>query len=159
MTEKTDRASAEPAVVEISRHFSAARELVFEAWSSAEHLRQWFCPETYTVPEARVEFRVGGAFDICMRSAQGEDHWTRGRFLEIVHPARLVIEMSPGAGKGAALFRAHTVVSFAEEAGGTRLDVVQRYTLLDPRAAPMIRGAPQGWRETLDRLERVVARS
>ena len=67
---------AQPLVV--SRVFAAPRELVFQAWSSAEHLRRWFCPAGYSVPEALVEFRVGGAFDICMRSPAGLDHWTRG---------------------------------------------------------------------------------
>lgn len=36
--------SPNPAV--IVRTFSAPRALVFKAWSSADHLQRWFCPET-----------------------------------------------------------------------------------------------------------------
>jgi uncharacterized protein YndB with AHSA1/START domain len=143
--------TAQPLVM--SRFLRAPPERVFQAWSSADHLRRWFCPATFTVPEAVVEFRVGGAFDICMRSPEGHDHWTRGRYTEIVPHSRLVIDMQPGESDGQPLFHAHTVVSFAAEADGTRLDVTQSYTILNPMAAPMIQGAPQGWGQTLDRLE------
>lgn len=148
--------STQPLVV--SRLFPASRELVFRAWSSAEHLRRWFCPKGYSVPEAEVEFRVGGAFNICMRSPQGQNHWTRGRYTEIVPCSRLVIDMNAVGEEDRPLFRALTVVSFADEAGGTRLEVMQSYTIFDPLAAQMIQGAPQGWDQTLDRLEHEVAR-
>jgi uncharacterized protein YndB with AHSA1/START domain len=147
---------AQPLVV--SRLFPAPRERVFQAWSSAEHLRRWFCPAGYSVPEAVVEFRVGGAFDICMRSPEGVDHWTRGRYTEIVPHTRLVIDMHAVAEHDRPLFRAYTIVCLADEAGGTRLEVTQSYTLLDPAALPMIQGASQGWSQTLDRLEHEVER-
>jgi uncharacterized protein YndB with AHSA1/START domain len=143
----------------ISRTFPAARKLVFEAWSSADHLKRWFCPAGFTVPEARIEFRVGGAFDICMRSPDGHDHWTKGHYVEIVPNTRLVIDMSPAVGNGEPLFQAHTVVNFADRGDGTQLDITQTYTILDPAAESMIGGAAQGWSQTLDRLEQEVART
>ncbi len=146
----------EPLVV--SRRFPAPRELVFRAWSSAEHLKHWFCPAGYSVPDAEVDFRIGGAFNVCMRSPEGRNHWTRGHYTEIVPHMRLVIEMNVVGDEEQTLFRAHTVVTFADEAGGTRLEVTQRYTILDPRSAPMIQGAAQGWDQTLDRLGHEVAR-
>jgi uncharacterized protein YndB with AHSA1/START domain len=156
INEKSPASRSQPLVV--TRIFPAARELVFQAWSSAEHLQRWFCPAGYTVPAARVEFRVGGAFDICMRSPTGQEHWTRGHYSEIVPHRRLVIDMNVPGPDNRLLFSAHTVVTFADQGAGTRLQVTQSYTLSDPSAAPMIEGAPQGWSETLDRLEREVAR-
>jgi len=141
----------------ISRHFPAEPAQVFEAWSSAEHLKHWFCPTGFTVPDALVEFRVGGRFDICMRSPQGDEHWSRGRYLEIVPHRRLAIEMEVTDAAGAALFRAHTAVSFEANARGTRMEVTQSYTLFAPQAAAMVGGAPQGWQQTLDKLEQEVA--
>lgn len=151
-------AGAQPAPLIVTRLFPARPELVFSCWSSAEHLRQWFCPAGYTVPEADVQFHVGGAFNVCMRSPEGANHWTRGKFLEIQPYSRLVIEMHPVGDDNAPLFRAHTIVNFSEEAHGTRLHVEQRYTLFAPQAAPMVQGAPLGWGQTLDRLEKVVAK-
>jgi uncharacterized protein YndB with AHSA1/START domain len=142
----------------VSRSFPVPRNLVFQAWSSADHLRHWFCPVGYTVPDARVEFRVGGAFEICMRAPDGKDHWTRGRYVEIEPDSRLVIDMSAEGERDQPLFRAFTVVTFIEESGGTKLEVNQSYTLFDSAAAPMIQGAPKGWDQTLDHLATEVAR-
>jgi uncharacterized protein YndB with AHSA1/START domain len=149
---------AEPEVVRVSRVFRARREDVFRAWSTAEHVRRWFSPVSYTVAEAVVELRVGGRFDVCMRSPAGTGHWTRGTFLEVVPPARLAIEMDVTDAAGTRLFRAWTEVGFFEEGGGTRMDVVQRYQFVAPAmAAPMVAGAAEGWRTTLDKLALEVA--
>ena len=147
---------ARPLVV--SRIFPAPRDVVFQAWSSVDHVKRWFCPAGYTVPQAKVEFRVGGAFEVCMRSPEGQDYWTKGEFAEIVPNARLVIDMSAVGEKDARLFRAHTVVTFADERGATKMEVTQSYTLFEPLARQMIQGASQGWAQTLDRLDREVAR-
>ncbi len=143
----------------ISRTLPATRDVVFGAWSSADQVKRWFCPAGYSVPQAKVDLRVGGAFDVCMRSPEGLDHWTRGAFVEVVPNVRLVIDMQVDAGGNVPLFGAHLVVTFAEQDGGvTRMEVAQRFTLYEPQAARMIEGAPQGWAQTLERLEREVAR-
>ena len=149
--------AGQPAPFRISRVLHARPETVFKAWSTAEHVKRWFSPATYTVPDARVEMHVGGPFDVCMRSPAGEEHWTRGTFVEVTPHTRLVIDMHPADSAGTALFRAYTEVDFAETLGGTRVDVLQTYTFLDPSiAAPMVAGAPEGWRTTLDKLEQTV---
>src|SRR5271156_4849416 len=74
----------------ISRVFAAPREMVFAAWSTAEHLKNWFSPEGCSVPKAEVEFRASGVFAFTMRLPDGEEHEARGHFVEIDAPARLV---------------------------------------------------------------------
>jgi uncharacterized protein YndB with AHSA1/START domain len=157
VTEKTNGAAVQP--LKVSRVLHAPRETVFKAWSSSDHVKHWFSPETYTVPDAKVEMRVGGAFEVCMRSPTGQEHWTRGTFVEVTPHTRLVIDMSATDNAGKALFRAWTEVNFSDALGGTRMDVVQTYTFFDPSmAAPMVAGAPEGWRTTLDKLEKEVVR-
>jgi uncharacterized protein YndB with AHSA1/START domain len=154
---KTETGIADPPPLKMSRILHAPRETVFRAWSSAEHVKTWFGPAGVSVPDARVELRVGGAFDVCMRLDDGTEHWTRGAFVEVDPPRRLVIDMRPADSAGHVFFRAFTVLEFSEALGGTRLDVTQTYTLIDrARAAPMVGGAPEGWRSTLDQLERAV---
>ncbi|AEG68779.1 SRPBCC family protein [Ralstonia solanacearum] len=159
MTTASDNAmdlQARPLVV--SRTFPVARAWVFKAWTSAEHIRRWFCPAGFTVPEAEVDFRVGGVFNVCMRSPDGQDYWTRGHYTEIVPDSRLVIEMSAVDEQGKPLFHARTVAIFADAESGTRLEVTQRYTVLAPAAEAMLQGAPKGWEQALDRLAREAAR-
>ena len=159
MTQASETTSTgQPAPVRVSRTFPVPRETVFKAWSSAGHVKRWFCPEGFTVPEARVEMRVGGPFEVCMRGPDGTEHWVRGTFAEVSPVDWLVLDLQVSGTDGRPLFRAYTEVSFAEEPGGTRMDVVQTYTVLDPEAAWMADGAPQGWAQTLDKLEAEVAR-
>jgi uncharacterized protein YndB with AHSA1/START domain len=87
-----------------------------------------------------------------MRAPDGTDHWSRGHFVEIIPNARLAIEMGVFGQDGSVLFSAHTAVTFEEDRGGTRMSVTQSYTLLQPIAEQMVKGARQGWAETLDRF-------
>jgi len=148
----------QPEPLRLSRVFHARRETVFRAWSSAEHVKRWFSPETYFVSDAKIEMHVGGPFEVCMRSPTGEEHWIRGTFVEVAPYGRLVIDMRVDGHAGEPLFRAYTEVDFSDALGGTRMDVVQTYTLLDPSMAWMVAGAPEGWRTTLDKLEKEVVR-
>jgi uncharacterized protein YndB with AHSA1/START domain len=157
--DKTSR-KVQPAPLRVSRVFSAPRETVFKAWSSAEHVKRWFCPNGYSVPEATVEMRVGGRFEVCMRSPQGMEHWTKGTFTEVAAPERLTIDhhvIDPCG--GGPLFSAVTEVKFSAVPDGTLMEVVQSYTVADmAQVEGMLKGAPEGWRQTLDKLEAEIAR-
>ncbi|HEY1779168.1 MAG TPA: SRPBCC family protein [Roseiarcus sp.] len=150
----------QPAPVRLSRIFSAPRETLFKAWSSAEHVKRWFCPDGYSVPQAKVEMRVGGAFEVCMRSPEGVEHWTRGTFTEVVAPERLTIDhhiIDPCG--GGPLFSAVTQVRFSTVPDGALMEVVQSYSFPGTaEAEQMLKGAPEGWRQTLNKLETEVKR-
>jgi uncharacterized protein YndB with AHSA1/START domain len=144
--------TAQPAPVRLTRTFHAPRELVFKAWGSADHVKRWFAPKPFTVPQATVDMRVGGPFELVMLGPDGVEHWVRGKFVEVSEFDRLTIDMIAEDGKGHALMRALTELRFSEALGGTRLDVAQTYTIIDPVAAMMVKGAPEGWAQTLDNL-------
>ena len=144
--------------VRVSRTLHAPREVVFKAWSSAEHVKRWFAPTGFTVPQATVEMRVGGAFEVLMRAPDGVEHWARGTFVEVSRFDRLALDLVVEDTKGHALFRAFTEVRLADALGGTQIDVVQTYTVIDREAAWMAQGAPQGWAQTLDNLTAEVRR-
>jgi uncharacterized protein YndB with AHSA1/START domain len=145
----------QPRPLKISRVLHSRRETVFKAWSSAEHVKRWFAPDPCSVPAATVDMRPGGPFEICMLLPSGDRHWVHGTFVEVTPVSRLVIDMRVTDGAGALLFTAYTEVDLSDDLGGTRLDVVQSYTVSDPAvAARMIGGAQEGWRQALDQLER-----
>lgn len=151
------RISTKPEPLVLSRTFAAPRSLVFRAWSTADHMKRWFSPEGYSVPEAEIDFRPGGVCDICMRSPGGDDSWCRGQFVEIVRPERLVMTMDVST-DGIRRFIAHTTVTFEDDGAGTRMSVRQAYEIFDEAFRGAVDGAPAGWRTTLDKLEREVAR-
>ncbi len=155
MAQTHDPAMPEP--FKTSRLIHSPRARVFGAWMSPETVREWFSPKHFTVPRARVEPRVGGAFEVCMRAPDGQEHWSLGRFTELAPETRLVIDMRVPGPDGATLFTALTNVDFADAPGGTRVDVVQAYTFENPAIAEgMVKGAPEGWGTTLDKLDALV---
>jgi len=141
----------------IARTCPAPRELVFKAWSSANHMKRWFSPATYSVPEAEVDFRPGGVIAICMRSPEGNDFWSKGTFDEVSPPERLAFTLGVTVG-GERKFAARTTVTFEADRIGTCMTVRQEYELFDPAFISSIEGAPEGWRTTLDKLALEVVR-
>ncbi len=146
-----------PSPLTITRSFAAPRALVFSAWSSADHMKRWFSPAGYTVPEAEVDFRPNGVCAICMRSPDGHLFWSRGSYIEIVPPERLVFTTGVIV-DGVARFTAHTTVRFEAEGPGTRMTVHQAYEVFDQAFLSATEGAPEGWRTTLDKLDHEIAR-
>ncbi len=143
--------------VEVTRLFDAPPALVFEAWTSAEHLKRWFCPADFTVTDCICEFREGGRFDICMRSPDGTDHWSRCRYTGIVRPKRIAFSNSIAVGDGRPLYGGEATVIFTGEGAGTRLHVRHVLTLFEPSAAWMIDANRPGWEAGIDKLETLVA--
>jgi len=79
------------ATLVVRRLLKAPQHLVFEAWTSAEHIQQWMRPEPgMEVPRANMDLRVGGRFRIQMKMPDGEFFTAVGVFKEVKPPTRLV---------------------------------------------------------------------
>ena len=88
---KAEPASDDATRLEIVRIFEAPRTLVYQAWTTPEHLDKWSAPQGFTIPEARMDFRKGGAYFAHMRSPDGDDHRVQGKYLDIVEGKRIVM--------------------------------------------------------------------
>lgn len=142
----------------VSRRIAAPRAAVFAAWSNADSIRRWFSPAYFSVSEATIDFRPGGVFAVCMKAPNGQEFWSKGHYVEIVPGERIVSEANAIGLMGRPAFTARTTATFADDGGGTRLDVRQEYTVFDPMMAGALAGASEGWRTTLDKLEAEVGR-
>jgi len=140
--------------VAFTRHFDAPREFIFELWTDPAHLAQWWGPNGFTNPVCEFEARRGGRIHIDMTGPDGTVYPMDGTVDEILPPERLVLtcvcccdaEGTPGV-------ESVTTVTFHEEKGGTRLEVVARVTKVEDFGRDALAGMEQGWSETLDRLE------
>jgi uncharacterized protein YndB with AHSA1/START domain len=74
----------------ITRLFDAPRELVWKAWTEPERVMRWWGPIGFTSPVSRIDLRVGGEYQSCMRSPDGKDFWSKGIFREIVAPEKSI---------------------------------------------------------------------
>jgi len=70
----------------IKRTFSASRERLFAMWTTADLMKQWFCPgKDMTIPVAEVDARDGGSYRIVMQNKDGETYSPSGVY-ETVQP-------------------------------------------------------------------------
>jgi uncharacterized protein YndB with AHSA1/START domain len=77
----------------ITRIFDAPRELVFRCMIEPEHLTHFWGPVGVSTPieNITVDPRPGGAFEtIMVNDSDGAEYPSRGVFVEIVPPERLV---------------------------------------------------------------------
>ena len=77
--------------IRLTRLFDAPRELVFDAMTTPEHVRQWWgcLGEGYSVPVCEIDLRPGGAWRFVNRHPKGEAAF-HGEYREITKPSRLV---------------------------------------------------------------------
>ena len=75
--------------LKITRIIHAPRQEVYEAWTNAELMKQWMCPEGSSVSFVELDVRVGGAFQVVMR-IDGADTIHTGIYREIIPPETLV---------------------------------------------------------------------
>jgi uncharacterized protein YndB with AHSA1/START domain len=78
-------------VLVIERAFQAPRELVWEAFTKPEHLRNWMGPRHYPAVQFDADVRPGGKWRGRLRAIDdSRDLWQGGMFHEVVRPERLV---------------------------------------------------------------------
>jgi uncharacterized protein YndB with AHSA1/START domain len=74
----------------LERFIDAPRQLVWEALTKPEHLREWYMPKAYgAVAKCEMDVRPGGIFSIDIASAEGQEFPNLGCFLEVVPMERL----------------------------------------------------------------------
>lgn len=61
--------------VHIKREFDASLRLVWQAWTTAELLNQWWAPKPYRIETKTLDFREGGRWHYAMVSPENEKHW------------------------------------------------------------------------------------
>lgn len=76
--------------IEITRTFRAPVERVWRAWSQPELIKQWWGPEEFTCPEAKIDFKVGGKYLLAMKSADGDIVWGSGEYKDIIPFQKIV---------------------------------------------------------------------
>jgi uncharacterized protein YndB with AHSA1/START domain len=126
--------------ITITRTFDAPRALVFQAWTDAAMLAQWWGPKGFTNPRCEFDAKVGGVIRIDMRAPDGAIYPMQGEIREIVPPERLVFTNMALDANGNAMTAGLTTVTFAEEGGKTTLILHTRGSALVEQAIPYLQG-------------------
>jgi len=135
----------------ITRVFDAPRELVFRAWTQAEHFARWFGPHGVTLPFCRLDARPGGIIHYHHSIPEYGDVWVGGAYDDVVAPERIAFTCYFSDPEGNRVARPgfplemSIEVTFDEHPEGTRVTARHRGLVSD-------QGEVEGWLQSLDRL-------
>ncbi len=139
----------------LERLFDAPRELVFDAFTRPEHVARWWAPNGYTIPVCKIDLRPGGIWHYCMRSPEGEEHWVKSVYREVIRPERLVytsVFADENANPLDVIPEQLGTMTFIECDGGTKLVVYYQFASADDLRTTLDMGMIEGMSETFANL-------
>jgi uncharacterized protein YndB with AHSA1/START domain len=138
----------------LSRLMDVPREKLYRAWTDPALLKQWFAPLPWTIAEAQLDLRPGGASLIVMRSPDGDEFPNRGVYLEVVENERLVFtDAYTEAWKPSDKPFMTATVTFEDEDGKTRYIARAAHWSEDDKKTHEEMGFHEGWGKCADQLE------
>jgi uncharacterized protein YndB with AHSA1/START domain len=141
----------------ITRQFDAPRHLVYRAWTTPDLVRRWWSGHRGEMTVVEMDLRVGGAWRYAMVADGGFEVAFHGEYREIVPDERLVttevFEMPGASDADAAL----NIVSFIQQDGRTRLELLVQCKDIGQRDAIVQSGMEDGLQEQMEILDGILA--
>ncbi|MBA3295078.1 MAG: SRPBCC family protein [Geodermatophilaceae bacterium] len=137
----------------ITRTFDAPAARVFDAWTTPEHVRQWWGSDDAPMVECDIDLRVGGAWRYVTRGTDGTEFAWHGTYREVERPGRLV---STEVFEGFPDAEAVNTATLTEDDGTTTLTVTVLHSSKENRDGHLNSGMEAGMQVVLDRLEDLV---
>ena len=141
-----------PREIVLTRVFDAPRDLVFEAMTRPELLKQWFGPHGWNLVVCEVDFRVGGAWRYVLEGPDGATMGMGGEYREIVPGERTVHTEAMDDYPGDSV----VTLVLTEHHGRTTMTGTVLYDSQETRDAVVESGMEHGAAETYDRLADLV---
>jgi uncharacterized protein YndB with AHSA1/START domain len=155
MTAAASGQTASDREIVVSRIIEGPRRLVFEAYTDARQLAQWWGPNGFTTTTHSFEFRPGGVWDFVMHGPDGTDYPNRIEWREIVPPERIVYLHGESHDDPEAFV---STVTLVERGGTTEVTMRAVFRTKEQRDKVVARyGAIEGGRQTLGRLAAYIA--
>ena len=140
----------------ITREFDAPKRLVWRAWTTPELVKRWWSGRRGEMTQVDLDLRVGGTWRYVMLAHGEFEIAFHGTYREIVPEERIVttevFEGMPGPSEDAVI----DVVTFAEEDGRTRLELLVQAASKEIRDAIIDSGMEAGMQEQMDALEELA---
>ncbi len=139
--------------LKLERIVNVPRQLVWECWTSPEHIRHFFVPRPHRVTECEIDLRVGGRFNTTFE-VDGAEMKNEGVYLEIVPGEKLVFtdSYSEGWKPSADPFLTAMLLLADAENGATRYTAIARHRSEEARKTHEAMGFFDGWGIVIDQL-------
>ena len=144
--------------VVIERIFDAPVELVWQAWTTAENIAQWWGPKGFKTTVKKLEFRPGGTWEFIMTDTNGTEYPTLGIFKEIVHCKKITssdeFREDPSASMNTDFPKVKLFSTLFEDLGDkTKVTLLYDHPSDEDREKHIKLGVTGGWTTSLDKLE------
>ncbi len=143
--------------LKIERTIEVSPELIWQAWTNPEYLKQWFVPRPWTISHCELDLRPGGLCSTTMRSPEGQEFPNVGCYLEIIPNQKLVFTDALGADfrpKENAFFTA--VILIEAHGTGTKYTAIALHKDEAGRKQHEDMGFFEGWGITIDQMVEVM---
>ena len=137
----------------ITRRFDAPAALVFEVWTTPEHVRRWWGFEDMEMLECEIDLRVGGSWRYVVQGRDGEPMSWSGTYREVSPPHRLV---STETFQDQPSTTTTNTLTIREVDGVPTLEILVRHQTEAQRDGQLASGMETGLQHGLDRFERLV---
>lgn len=138
----------------LQREVNAPREILYDCWTSPQHLPQFFVPKPHKVTACELDVRPGGAFNTTF-DVDGVVMDNKGVYLEVIPNEKLVFSDSYTAGWKPAPEPFMTAILWLEDLGGgrTRYTAVARHRSPETAKQHDAMGFQDGWGTVVTQLE------
>ena len=146
----------------LERTLDAPIDLVWEAFTNPQHIKQWFAPRPYQITECELDLRPGGIFRVRMVGPDNFDtgHGVPGCVLEVVDGNKLswTSALGPGyrpneMGEGCESFPFTAIVTLTDAGNGrTNYKAVALHKNAADRERHEQMGFQDGWGTCADQL-------
>ena len=146
--------TATPLALQLSRIVAASPARIFNAWTIADQLKRWTCPDPNARVEADIDLRAGRHYSIRM-DAEGGPFTAHGTYRVVDPPRRLVYTW--GWKEAAHPMKEETLVTveLVPATDGTEI----RLTHEGFPTRSDVDGHERGWKICLERLAELVTTS
>lgn len=140
-------------MVFITREFDAGLSLVWDAFTKAEILDQWWAPKPYMSKTKSMDFKVGGRRFYAMVSPEGQENWQLQNYTSI-SPKTNFKYLSVFADKDENPFLPGSDwdLSFSEQNGITKVNITIKNDSLERMEKMIEMGFKEGFTMTLNYL-------
>lgn len=143
----------------IHREFGANRQLVWDCYTKAELLDQWFAPKPLTTKTKHMDFRPGGYWHFAMLTPDGETYWSRYDYQTItpIDGYTALDGFSDEAGEiNPDMPRSKMDVAFTDQSERTLVTTVVHYASPEDLQKVIAMGMKEGLTSTLERLDELL---
>jgi uncharacterized protein YndB with AHSA1/START domain len=134
----------------MTRTFGAPRAVVFEAWTRAEHVRQWWDPSGAPLQHCTIDLRPGGRFRFVHQASLG-GHAFEGVYEQVSPPERLVLRVEFAGGKAVT-----STLVFTDQGSRTGFAMTMDCALREDRDMLLAMKVDEGTGRTLANLEQFL---